>query len=212
MCESILMSVDLHLSSLKNNIKICQFSQSRDVLQLFHLQMETYKKCGKLFQMFIKLIDDLLTRQFSNNDDHIMSIINSNISILYGNLIILFSQSIKKRQIFNVSINKNTVPGYNVKCICRHRNVQHELSYFITSLRLQINRDTNYHMIKIIHNDNNNIPSNVILIGKRFTSESIIEILECYKESLIKAINNIKVLEMMYICSINTLNEVIKKN
>lgn len=205
------MSVDLHLSEIKNNIKSCIFNRSNDLLQLFHLQMETYKKCSKLLRMFIKLIDDLLTKQFTSVDEHIMTLINTNISILYSNMVILFTQTLSKRQIFNLSLDTCTVPGYSVKCLIRNKNVQNELSYFITSLRIQINREFNFNMIKIVHNDYNNIPNNVILIGKKFNSENIVEILECYKETLLKTIDNIKVYEMSYICYINTLNEILKK-
>lgn len=120
----------------------------------------------------------------------------------------LFTQKYIRYQIFNLSTSSETIPGYSVICDNKSKDVYNTLSYYITSVRLQINRDSSYNMIKIVHNDHNDMPQSIIFIGKKFTDESISKILDTFKTSLILAVDKLKVYELSYICLINNLKEI----
>ena len=207
------MSIDLCMSVINNNKKMCMFKNFDNLIHFFKLQLDTYKQCSTFLSSFITLIDNLLEKQFSlfNNDEHIMTIINNTISILYNNLLILFTKKYLNNQLFNLSTNSITCPGYTINCSTKLKDVQYNLSYFITSMRIQINRDISCHMIKIIHNDHLNIPQSVILIGEKLKNNDIVTMLNKYKSSLIIALDKIKIYELSCICLINNLIDMVKQ-
>jgi len=205
------MSIDACMTTINNNKHIVTIKNFDNLIQFFKLQLDTYKQCSSFISSFITLIDNLLEKQFSlyNNTEHIITIINNSISILYNNLIILFTKKYMNHQLFNLSTNSVTCPGYTVHCSTKVKGVSYNLTYFITSLRIQMNSDISYNMIKIVHNDKYNIPQSIILIGKKNINDNVEAILNIYKQSLIITLDKMKIYELSCICLINNLIDII---
>jgi hypothetical protein len=204
------MSVDHHVSKICNNTDHVIFNDKGNTRCFFQLQLDTYQKCIKLLNTFKNLLQDLISKQFSvhDNDSRIKEIVNVSLSILYGNLVTLLTTKYKSRQLFNLSINKDTIPGYKLITNYSNCGVCQTMSYKINSIRLQFNEST-INMIKIVHNNMYNLPESIIFIGKKVNNDiSVDALLVDYLLTLDLAIDKLKVHEYTFICLLNSFNSI----
>jgi len=205
------MSIEHHMQKICNNDIHIQFTNINDINCFFRLQLDAYKKSINLLKSFKIRINELITKQFSlyDNESRVKEIINSSITLLYGNMLTLFATKYRNIQLFNLSINEQSVPGYRVCINYCEQGVCQSFIYKINSLRLQHN-NKNLQMIKIVHNNIYNIPESIILIGeKTLKMETLNEILINYIKSIDLAIDKLKVYEYNFINLINNFDGII---
>lgn len=197
---------------INNNDRCVIFSCLNDIIKFVHIQVLAYKKIVNILDDFITLIDNLAFKAFSNIDNTTNSkqIIINAISSINDNLLMIFTSRCFNIQIANLSTTYKAICGYTIKNKEEKCNLQHNISLFINSLRIQYYPTIS--LIKIIQNNSKNIPNNVFFIGSKLdeiNDDNFICILEKIKNNTTHAITKFKVLEMNYIQRLNNLQNIV---
>ena len=190
---------------IRNNQKCNKVLKIEIIQKFFYNLVQAYKKTIQLLENFILLINNLINKTFCTEDNEKQSrqiIINAIYSI-YNNIIMIFTSSINNIQLTNISTTIKCLPGfkiYNKEINC---NLKKNIYFFINSFRIQYYEQG---VIKIVYNDINNLPENILFIGNKENNIQLI------KESIIKAIRKLKIIQMNYIQVLNNLQNLVNNS
>lgn len=193
----------MFIKNKQQNINVC------NIIRYYYLHIVTYKKIISLLLTFLNLLSDLIKKDFSIRDNNLRvnEIINNAIHTLYNNILILLSVQFEGVHLYNISTTNVTIEGYNVLHKYKKNTIEHNMKFFIESLRLQYNSIK--HMIKLVINDEKNRPKTILFINNDDSDDYNIRI-NVIKESVLMFISKLKVQELKYINQFNDLQKILE--
>ena len=198
--------IESSIIKIRNNVRCNKLCKADSVLQFIYNLIKAYKKLLTILSEFILLLDDLDKRTFTvnNNDDNSIILLNESIITLHNNIIMLFTSQSHNIQLHNISTTTITMPGYKIYTVEEINNVKQNIHYFINSFRIQSYKG----LIKMVFNDDNNLPNNIMFIGHK-NGIILSDILEECRNSTLLTIDKIKIIQMKYIQWCNGLQNIL---
>ena len=193
---------------IRNNEHCYRIYKARTVLKFFYNLVNAYKKFINILNTFLLLIEELLIKTFTvnNNNENIITLLDNRIISLHNDILMIFTASLYDIQLHNISTTTTTCPGYKIYTMEEICDIKSNIYYFINSFRIQLYEG----LIKLVFNDSNNLPESILFIGynvnKNLNCEDILN--KCKSNTLL-AIDKIKIIQMKYIQINNSIQNII---
>ena len=159
-----------------------------------------------------KLLSTLCTQVFSidNNVEHVFQIFLNSIKTFYNDTLILFTSRSNDIQIVNISLDRCPINGYVIYSNDGDINIDYNIFYHINSMRIQY---SDKGIIKIIINNKQNIPEDILFVGTNASKHTEINtLISTAKDNINNAITKFRIIDMKYVQMINNLQNILDKS
>lgn len=201
--------MDTHSVRIKNNKKCNRLDKLCHVLKFLYNLQKTHKKYIDMLENYNELLTQLCTQVFSieNNKEHVFQIFLNSIKTFYNDTLILFTSKSNNIQMINISLNCTPINGYVIYSNDGDINVDYNIYYYINSMRIQY---SNKGLIKLIINNKQNIPEDILFIGTDTTKHDTIEsLITMTKNNVNNTITKFRIINMKYVQMINNLQNIL---
>ena len=203
------METKCNVVRIRNNRVCNKFPELCQVLRFMYNLVNTYKKILSLLDNFVKLLHELSQKVFcnKNNEEYSKRAIYNAINALYNDILIVCTSRSDDVQVLNISTCHRTVPGFKAYTTDRNAHIEYNIYYFIDSYRIQ---HYDHGSIKIVHNDNKNLPKDIMFIGTNMSKyECLNDMMQQALDNTLETVNKFKVMELYYRQKLNNLQKII---
>ena len=199
---------------IKNNNHCVEFHTYQDIIKFIYMQIQAYKKFIYLLDDFVELLTKLQTKTFSNinNIEHVIQVIKNAMYTLYNNIIMLFTVRYNNIQLVNISLTSCNIHGFKIFNTITECDVNNNLHHYINSMRIQ---HYDKGLIKIVYNNNSDLPNNIFFIGihrdECNNDEQLNDLINKCKETVLVSASKIKIIQLNYIQLYNNLQNMLNK-